>query len=68
VEQQSFNPACKGYKMNDREIMQMALEEIEELVKCGYSGNIIVVQALRDRLERYDNFGNSEQLINEGKN
>jgi len=36
--------------MTDRELMQYALEEIEGLVDSGYSGNIIIVRLLRERL------------------
>ena len=35
--------------MTDRELMQMALEELEELADVGY-GSKTVLQALRDRL------------------
>ena len=35
--------------MTDKELMQMALEELEELADVGY-GSKTVIQALRDRL------------------
>lgn len=36
--------------LTDRDLMQMALEELEDLVESGHSGSIIVVNLLRDRL------------------
>jgi len=64
--------------MTDRELMQMVLDDICQAKLCEINSMSSrhemlrlmekATDALRKRLSQYESFGNSEQLINEGKN